>query len=474
MSGRATPLLQTKFAIPRGPKAAVGRPRLHDLLAAGVGAAHAGFRPGGRRQERAGQLLDRGRPAPGPVAWLSLDADDADRRRFWRAVCGRCPGHRRRGHRGARRQPREPMSTDLCCPRWSMRSHARAARRPRARRLPRGPVARSREDLERLLRRPRRRCGWSSHARRTRRSRSDALRLDGRADEIRAADLAFTLARGRALFDALGRRARRARRRAALAAHRGLGRGAAAGGALAARPRRPRDASSPTSPATTPRSPTTSSARCSPAAPDDARASCCGRRSSSAQRRARRRADRRRDGARVLDELERAGPFPTPSTATAWFRYHPLFAELLRAGLRAERPASVPELHAARRPGWPPTATTRQRCATPRPAARGTSRAELTINRWVQLLIDGELRRAPPRVARRDSPRASWKGRPSSRWPSAGADARPAGEHASAQRFLSADAEALDTLRSAPSAAPSSPRAPRRGRRCTRGACAAT
>ena len=48
----------------------------------------------------------------------------------------------------------------------------------------------------------------------------------------------------------------------------------------------------------------------------------------------------------ALQEVERANLFLIPLDATrTWYRYHPIFATLLRARLRQWRPALVPELH---------------------------------------------------------------------------------------------------------------------------------
>ena len=46
-----------------------------------------------------------------------------------------------------------------------------------------------------------------------------------------------------------------------------------------------------------------------------------------------------------LDDLERSGVFLTDVSDGGWYRYHALFADLLRAGLRSRNPALVPELH---------------------------------------------------------------------------------------------------------------------------------
>jgi LuxR family transcriptional regulator, maltose regulon positive regulatory protein len=54
----------------------------------------------------------------------------------------------------------------------------------------------------------------------------------------------------------------------------------------------------------------------------------------------------RSDGERMLARLERDHAFTTGlGPSRTWYRYHPLFAELLRAELRHGQPAEVPELH---------------------------------------------------------------------------------------------------------------------------------
>jgi LuxR family maltose regulon positive regulatory protein len=60
----------------------------------------------------------------------------------------------------------------------------------------------------------------------------------------------------------------------------------------------------------------------------------------------------RDDGEEMLTELERAGAFVVPLEGRrSWYRYHQLFAELLRVELRHEAPERVPELH-RRAAGW--------------------------------------------------------------------------------------------------------------------------
>jgi LuxR family transcriptional regulator, maltose regulon positive regulatory protein len=52
------------------------------------------------------------------------------------------------------------------------------------------------------------------------------------------------------------------------------------------------------------------------------------------------------DGTRMLEDLERGNLFLVPlDTERSWYRYHHLFADVLRARLRAEDPGQVPRLH---------------------------------------------------------------------------------------------------------------------------------
>ena len=51
------------------------------------------------------------------------------------------------------------------------------------------------------------------------------------------------------------------------------------------------------------------------------------------------------DAQERLDSLERSGVFLTDVSQGGWYRYHALFADLLRAGLRHRNPGLVPELH---------------------------------------------------------------------------------------------------------------------------------
>jgi LuxR family maltose regulon positive regulatory protein len=56
----------------------------------------------------------------------------------------------------------------------------------------------------------------------------------------------------------------------------------------------------------------------------------------------------RSGGERILQELEQAGAFVVSVDAhRSWFRYHQLFAELLRRELRCSAPGELPALHGA-------------------------------------------------------------------------------------------------------------------------------
>jgi LuxR family maltose regulon positive regulatory protein len=60
----------------------------------------------------------------------------------------------------------------------------------------------------------------------------------------------------------------------------------------------------------------------------------------------------RGDGQQLLERVERANLFLVPlDEVRGWWRYHHLFADLLRARLQRERPERVPELHQAAA-GW--------------------------------------------------------------------------------------------------------------------------
>jgi LuxR family transcriptional regulator, maltose regulon positive regulatory protein len=97
------------------------------------------------------------------------------------------------------------------------------------------------------------------------------------------------------------------------------------------------------------------------------------------------------DGARVLARLEREHVFTSATGPNrTWYRYHPLFAELLRAELRYEHAAELPDLH--RR-----AATWHAGNGRPVPAVRHAlaagdvdQAAALLATSWAPMLVEGQ------------------------------------------------------------------------------------
>src|SRR4029453_14112195 len=106
-------LLATKLTLPRSSLRQVPRPRLFDLLNDGteqlltlVSA------PAGAGKTTLLASWSSSRQPPGPVAWLSLDAGDNDPARFWAyTLAALCPAGARPGDR-ALRAPRSPADPD--------------------------------------------------------------------------------------------------------------------------------------------------------------------------------------------------------------------------------------------------------------------------------------------------------------------------------------------------------------------------
>jgi LuxR family transcriptional regulator, maltose regulon positive regulatory protein len=96
------------------------------------------------------------------------------------------------------------------------------------------------------------------------------------------------------------------------------------------------------------------------------------------------------DGALLLERLERDGTFVVPlDRHRTWFRYHGLFAELLRARLRLEHPGLEGELH-SRAAEWLAGAGLGREAMPHALAAEGPGSApELVAEHWRELLLDG-------------------------------------------------------------------------------------
>ncbi|HEX6697816.1 MAG TPA: hypothetical protein VF080_13490, partial [Solirubrobacteraceae bacterium] len=387
-------LLATKLSVPRGPRAVIVRERLLDRLDVGVQgpitlvAASAGA----GKSALLSSWIAEGRP-PGPVAWLSLDADDADRRRFWRGVFAALAAATGDDAVSALAvSPREPMSMGLVAP--ALADALEGARQPVVLALDdlHQVIDAVHEDLERLVRFP------PPALRLVIVTRADPpiglgrLRLDGRLTEIRAADLNFSLDEAAALFGALGialapedlatlwRRTEgwaAALRLAALSLHNHpdprafiehfAGTDATISDylvseVLARQPSELRDFLLRTSIVET------LSAELADALTGAT------------------------DGHAMLARLEHGGVLTTPlDEGGIWHRYHPLFAELLRAELRAQLPDDVAPLH-GRAAAW--LAAHGDNAAALRHAAAGGAwdlAAELTTTRWFPMMINGEM-----------------------------------------------------------------------------------
>ena len=387
-------LLATKFSVPREPRAAVARPRLLDRLDAGVqGPLTLVAAPAGAGKSALLSSWIAGDRAPGPVAWLSLDTDDADRRRFWRAVLralAQATGDAAIAALAV--SPREPMTTDLVLP--ALVDALATREQPVVLVLDdfHEVIDAVHEDLERMARFP------PPELRLVIITRADPpiglgrLRLDGSMTEIRAADLAFSLDEVRVLFDALGialaaedlamlwRRTEgwaAALRLAAVSLHRHpephhfiehfAGTDATVSDylvseVLARQPPQVRDFLLRTSVVDT------LSAELADALTEST------------------------EGHAMLARLERGGALTTALDENGtWHRYHPLFAELLRAELRAQLPDERPRLH-RRAATW--LAAHEDDAGALRHAAAGHAwdlAADLTTARWFEMMVDGQM-----------------------------------------------------------------------------------
>jgi LuxR family transcriptional regulator, maltose regulon positive regulatory protein len=387
-------LLATKLCVPRGPKTIIVRDRLLDRLDVGVQgpvtlvAASAGA----GKSALLSSWIAEGRP-PGPVAWLSLDTDDADRRRFWRGVLAALAVATGDDAVSALAvSPREPMSMGLVAP--ALADALEGARQPVVLVLDdfHQVIDAVHEDLERLVRFP------PPALRLVIVTRADPpiglgrLRLDGRLTEIRAADLNFSLAEAAALFGALG--IALAPEDLATLWRRTEGWAAALRLAAVSLQNHP-----------DPRAFIEHFAGTDATISDYLVSEVLARqppelrdfllRTSVVEILSAELADAltgATDGRAMLARLEHGGVLTTPlDERGTWHRYHPLFAELLRAELRAQLPDDVAQLH-RRAATW--LAAHGDNAAALRHAAAGGAwdlAAELTTTRWFPMMINGEM-----------------------------------------------------------------------------------
>jgi LuxR family maltose regulon positive regulatory protein len=438
MPGPVVPhsLLATKFSVPRQPKAAVLRHRLFDLLDAGVqGPLTLVTAPAGAgKSALLSSWIADGRP-PGHLGWLSLDTDDADRRRFWRAVLealARATGDDAVAALAV--SPREPMTMELVLP--ALVDALAGRKQPVVLVLDdfHEVIDAVHEDLERLVRFP------PPALRLVIVTRSDPpiglgrLRLDGSLSEIRAADLNFSLDEAAALFGAL----RIALAPEDLATLWRRTEGWAAALRLAAvslqhhpAPREFIDRFAGTDATISDYLVSEVLARQAPELRDFLL------RTSVVDTLSAELADAltgMTDGHTMLARLEHGGALTTAlDEHGTWHRYHPLFAELLRAELRSQLREEVPHLH-RRAASW--FASQGDDAAALRHAAAGGAwdlAADLTTTRWFHMMINGEMGTLRPILE--TMPRESVEASPELAL-AFGAALLARGEHASAQPYL--------------------------------------
>ena len=387
-------VLKTKFSVPRGPTTMVSRGRLLDALDAGVqGPLTLLAAPAGAgKSALLSSWVAAGR-APGQVAWLSLEGDDADRRRFWRAVLGtlsHATGDARLTALAV--SPREPMDMDLVLP--ALVDALDARDEPLVLVLDDLHLVAEvvREDIERLVRYP------PPALRLVLVTRADPpislgrLRLEGWLTEIRARDLAFTLDEAAALFDALD--VPIAPAEVATLWRRTEGWSAAL--CLAAMSVRAHPEPSRFIEHFAGTDATVSDYLLSEVLarqPADLREFLlrtsvvdlvCGDLADALTGGS--------NGQRMLARLEHGGALLAAlDEHGAWYRYHPLFAELLRAELRAQLGGELEDLH-RRAAEW--LAAHGDRTAALRHVATGRVwdlGTQLVIDHWVDFMINGEM-----------------------------------------------------------------------------------
>src|SRR4051812_34964896 len=387
-------LLAIKLSVPRGPKGAVVRHRLLDRLDAGVqGPVTLVAAPAGAgKSAMLSSWIAEGRP-PGPVAWLSLDTDDADRRRFWRGVLAALAEATGDDAVAALAvSPREPMSMGLLT--TALTDALAGSQEPVVLVLDDfHEVADAvHEDLERLVRFPPPALRLVIGTRAPPPIGLGRLRLDGHLTQIPASDLSFSPDEAGALFGATDT----ALAPEDLAALWRRTEGWAAALRLAAvslqhhpDPRAFIEHFAGTDATISDYLVSEVLSR----QPPDLRDFLL--RTSVVEALSGELADAltgRTDGQVMLSWLEHGGVLTTPlDERGTWHRYHPLFAELLRAELRAQLPDEVAPLH-GRAATW--LAAHGHNAAALRHAAAGGAwdhAADLTTTRWFPMLINGEM-----------------------------------------------------------------------------------
>jgi LuxR family transcriptional regulator, maltose regulon positive regulatory protein len=391
----------TKFAFPPGQDAIVPRPRL--LAALDDGSRRPltllAAPPGSGKTVLLGSWIAAGGP-PGPVAWVSLDSADADRRRFWAAVL---EALRRAGvgdgmpALATYSERRIHLAVDALAGALQEREQPVVLVLDDFQEVGDGVRA----DVDRLLRHP------PATLRMVLATRADPplhlgrLRLQDQLTEIRAPELAFTLAETEAMMTALqvplgDAHVRRlwehtegwvgALRLSALSLHEHPA------------PERFVDDFAGNDRAV---SDYLVSEILSTVSADD-RAFLL--RTAVVEVLTGELADTLTggsDGSRRLAELSRGGALLAPLDRRGeWYRFHSLFGELLRAELRSERPDEVPELH-RRAARW--LAENGDEARALRHAVDGACwdlAARLAGERWVDLAIRGELGALRPLLER--------------------------------------------------------------------------
>ncbi len=381
-------------AVPRMPAATVSRQRLFDAVDVGVqdSLTLVAAPAGSGKSALLSSWIAAGR-APGPVAWLSFDGGDVDPGRFWSALIdtlSHATGDARLRAVGA--GPGETMDTAVVLPALVDALGLRVE--PIVLVLDEFHEAADavQADLARLVRFPPPALRLVIVTRADPELGLGRLRLEGRLAEIRARDLAFTLRETAELFaahevtvasDDLARLWQRTE-------------GWAAGLCLAAlslrdhpEPARFVERFAGTDAAVSDYLVSEVLARQPPDLRDfllrtSIADPICGELADALTGSS--------NGQQVLGRLEHGGALLTALDEHGiWYRYHALFAELLRAELRARDGDRVDELHrraAAWLAGRGDDAAALRHVAAAHAWDLG---ADLVVERWIDLLIDGEI-----------------------------------------------------------------------------------